>query len=222
LGDALDFLESVVRDELPQVAKIDYKGESLEFREASQSMLFILGLALAIVFLVLAAQFESFIHPLVIILTVPLALFGTALAVYFTGATLNIYTELGILMLIGIAAKNGILIVEFANQMRDEGLDVRDALLRACKDRLRPILMTSIATAAGAVPLVLAHGAGAETRAIIGLVVLAGISSATLFTLFIIPALYALLAPFTRSPGAVAQQLARESAVLDAPPRPAE
>jgi multidrug efflux pump len=210
LGDALAFLENVVRNELPQVARVDYKGESLEFRQAGQSMLFVLGLALAVVFLVLAAQFESFIHPFIIIFTVPLALFGTALAIYFTGNTLNIFTQLGILMLIGIAAKNGILIVEFANQLRDEGLAVKEALLQAAKDRLRPILMTSIATAAGAVPLVLGHGAGAETRAIIGLVILAGITSATLFTLFIIPAFYALLAPYTRSPNAVARQLEEE------------
>jgi multidrug efflux pump len=222
LGEALNFLENIVRTELPQVSKVDYKGESLEFRQASQSMLFILGLALVIVFLVLAAQFESFIHPVIIIITVPLALFGAALALYFTGATLNIFAQLGILMLIGIAAKNGILIVEFANQMRDEGMEVRDALMRACKDRLRPIMMTSIATAAGAVPLVLATGAGAETRAVIGLVILAGITSATVFTLFLVPAFYALLAPYTRSPNAVAQQLAAEQREISAAKTPAE
>jgi multidrug efflux pump len=222
LGEALDYLENIVRTELPQVAKVDFKGESLEFRQASASMLFILGMALAIVFLVLAAQFESFIHPLIIIVTVPLALFGAALALFFTGSTLNIFAQLGILMLIGIAAKNGILIVEFANQMRDEGMAVKDALTRACKDRLRPILMTSIATAAGAVPLWLATGAGSETRAAVGLVILSGVATATLFTLFIVPALYALLAPYTRSPNAVARQLHEEERVLDAPRRPAE
>lgn len=222
LGQALQFLENVVYSELPQVASVDYKGDSLEFKESSQSMLFILGLALVIVFLVLAAQFESFIHPFVIIFTVPLALFGAALAVYFTGNTLNIFTQLGVLMLIGIAAKNGILIVEFANQLRDEGMEIQEALIRACKDRLRPILMTSIATAAGAVPLVLGHGAGAETRAIIGLVILAGITSATIFTLFIIPALYSLLAPYTRSPNAVERQLEQETDAFNAARRPAE
>ncbi len=214
LGDALTFLEETVRNELPEVASIDYKGESLEFKQAGQSTLFVLGMALLIIFLILAAQFESFVHPFIIILTVPLAISGALLAVMMTGGSLNIFSQIGILMLIGIAAKNGILIVEFANQLRDEGKEVYDAILEAAQDRLRPILMTSIATAAGAVPLALAHGAGAETRAVIGVVVLAGTLSATALTLFVIPAAYNLLAPHTRSPEAVARQLEAESRKL--------
>ncbi len=211
LGDALTFLEETVRNELPEVASVDYKGESLEFKEAGQSTLFVLGMALLIIFLILAAQFESFLHPFIIILTVPLAISGALVAIMLTGGSLNIFSQIGILMLIGIAAKNGILIVEFANQLRDEGKEVYDAILEAAQDRLRPILMTSIATAAGAVPLALAQGAGAETRAVIGVVVLAGTLSATVLTLFVIPAAYNLLAPYTRSPEAVARRLEAES-----------
>ncbi|MBC8050890.1 MAG: efflux RND transporter permease subunit [Chitinophagales bacterium] len=224
LGDALAFLERTVREELPEIATVDYKGESLEFKQTGQSLVFVLGLALVIIFLILAAQFESFIHPLIIILTVPLAVSGAALALLISGGSINIFSQVGILMLIGIAAKNGILIVEFANQLRDEGMSVDEAILEASQDRLRPILMTSIATAAGAVPLALAHGAGAETRAVIGLVVLAGTLSATLLTLFIIPAMYRLLAPYTKSPSAVARQLENEEKAADGGgmPAPAE
>ncbi|MDX2263605.1 MAG: efflux RND transporter permease subunit [Hyphomicrobiales bacterium] len=221
LGDALGFLEQTVREDLPEIATIDYKGESLEFKQTGQSLVFVLGLALVIIFLILAAQFESFIHPFIIILTVPLAISGAALALLVTGGSINIFSQVGILMLIGIAAKNGILIVEFANQLRDEGMSVDEAIMEAAQDRLRPILMTSIATAAGALPLALAHGAGAETRAVIGWVVLAGTISATLLTLFIIPAMYRLLAPYTKSPNAIARQLERESGV-GATPAPAE
>jgi multidrug efflux pump len=222
LGDALAFLERTVREELPEIATIDYKGESLEFKQTGQSLLFVLGLALVIIFLILAAQFESFIHPFIIILTVPLAISGAALALLMTGGSINIFSQVGILMLIGIAAKNGILIVEFANQLRDEGLSVDEAIVEASQDRLRPILMTSIATAAGALPLALAYGAGAETRAVIGWVVLAGTLSATILTLFIIPAMYRLLAPYTQSPNAIARRLERESGARGEAPAPAE
>lgn len=162
------------------------------------------------VFLVLAAQFESYIHPFVIILTVPLAIAGALAGLYVTGNTLNVYTQIGLIMLVGLAAKNGILIVEFINQLRDEGRPFHEAVLEGAQIRLRPIVMTGITTLAGAVPLVLSAGAGSETRYAIGVVILSGVAAATFFTLFIVPTAYDLLARRTRSPGAVRAQLAEE------------
>ena len=208
LGQALDFLEQAARDELPVTAQIDYRGQSLEYKESSSTLVFTFGLALLIVFLVLAAQFESFIHPLIIILTVPLAVAGALFGLWAVGATLNIYSQIGIVMLVGLAAKNGILIVEFANQLRDEGLSIRDALVEAAITRFRPILMTSLATAIGALPLVLYEGAGAQSRLAIGIVVFSGVIFSTGLTLFVAPAFYNLLARFTRSPGAIAADIA--------------
>ncbi|NOT41611.1 MAG: efflux RND transporter permease subunit [Alphaproteobacteria bacterium] len=208
LGQALDFLEQTARDELPTTAQIDYRGQSLEYKESSSTLIFTFGLALLIVFLVLAAQFESFVHPLIIILTVPLAVAGALFGLWAVGATLNIYSQIGIVMLVGLAAKNGILIVEFANQLRDEGLSIRDALVEASITRFRPILMTSLATAIGALPLVLYEGAGAQSRLAIGIVVFAGVIFSTALTLFVVPAFYNLLARFTRSPGAIAADIA--------------
>lgn len=207
LGDALDFLEGVVRDKLPPTAIVDYKGESREFRESSASLYFVFALALVVVFLVLAAQFESFIHPLVIMLTVPLAVVGALFGLWIGGSTLNVYSQIGIVMLIGLAAKNGILIVEFANQLRDEGREFTDALLTASALRLRPVLMTALSTAVGAVPLIIATGAGAASRYTIGIVVFAGVVVATAFTLVIVPVFYDLLARGTKSTGAVASEL---------------
>ena len=155
----------------------------------------------------LAAQFESFIHPLVIMLTVPLAVLGALIGLWATGGTLNLFSQIGIVMLVGLAAKNGILIVEFANQLRDEGRGVIDAIVEASAVRLRPILMTSAATVVGAVPLVVAGGPGSASRATIGVVIIFGVSFATVLSLFVVPAFYALLAPFTRSPEALARQL---------------
>ncbi len=146
-----------------------------------------------IVFLVLAAQFESWVAPGVIMLTVPLAVTGGLAALFFTGTTLNIYSQIGMILLIGIMTKNGILIVEFTNQLREHGHELYDALLEASVIRLRPILMTSIATIMGAVPLAISTGAGAEARASIGVVIVGGASLSTLMTLFVIPALYLLV-----------------------------
>ncbi|UIP30461.1 efflux RND transporter permease subunit [Photobacterium sp. TLY01] len=212
LGEALTYLNGLVRQYLPADAVVNYKGPSQDFQTASHSILFVFALALAVVFLVLAAQFESYIHPLVIMLTVPLATFGALLGLYFTGQTLNIYSQIGIIMLVGLAAKNGILIVEFANQLRDQGKAYEDAVIDAACARLRPILMTAITTAAGAIPLILATGAGAETRLVIGIVVLCGISVATCFTLLVIPVVYHLLARHTNSPEFVTRQLEKELA----------
>ena len=208
LGDALGFLERVVRESFPDTAQIDYQGESLEYKEASGGLAFTVGLALLIVFLVLAAQFESFVHPVVILVTVPLAVTGALLGLYLTDATLNIYSQIGIVMLIGIAAKNGVLIVEFINQLRDAGRSFEDAIVEAASIRLRPVVMTTISTVMGSIPLILATGAGSESRTVLGVVVFAGVLLATFLTLFVVPSFYALLARRTGSPQAVAKRLA--------------
>lgn len=212
LGEALDYMNQLARAYLPAEAVISYKGQSLDYQESGSSMYFVFLLALGIVFLVLAAQFESYIHPMVIMLTVPLATVGALIGLWLTGQSLNIYSQIGIIMLVGLAAKNGILIVEFANQLRDKGVEFDKAIIQASAQRLRPILMTGITTAAGAVPLVMAAGAGAETRFVIGVVVLSGILLATLFTIFVIPAAYGLFARNSGSPEAIAQQLEKELA----------
>ncbi|WP_394229879.1 efflux RND transporter permease subunit [Shewanella colwelliana] len=210
LGEALDYLNDLAYTYLPAEAVISYKGQSLDYQESGSSMYFVFILALGIVFLVLAAQFESYIHPIVIMLTVPLATLGALIGLWATGQSLNIYSQIGIIMLVGLAAKNGILIVEFANQLRDKGIEFTEAIIQASRQRLRPILMTGITTAAGAIPLVLAEGAGAETRFVIGVVVLSGIILATFFTLLVIPVAYSLIARNTGSPEAVAQALEKE------------
>ncbi len=214
LGSALDYLERTAREILPPQVVIDYKGQSKEYREAGSSILFVFVLGLVIVFLVLAAQFESYVHPLVIMLTVPLAIAGGVFGIYLTGGTLNLYSQVGLIVLVGLAAKNGILIVEFANQLRDEGMDFDAALHEAARVRLRPIIMTGITTAAGSIPLILAFGAGSETRIVIGVVILCGIVLATMLTIFIVPLGYDLLARRTGSPGAVARRLRAEEQAM--------
>ncbi|MGE0855927.1 MAG: efflux RND transporter permease subunit, partial [Hyphomicrobiaceae bacterium] len=212
LGDALAYLERLVKENLPETAIVDYKGQSRDFKSSTTSIMFAFFLGVLIVFLVLAAQFESWIHPFVIMLTVPLAIAGGLLGLYLSGTTLNIYSQVGLIALVGLAAKNGILIVEFANQLRDEGRPFDDALLEASAIRLRPILMTGITTVAGAVPLMLSFGAGAESRVVIGVVILAGVSVATVMTLFVVPVAYSLLARRTGSPGDVRRRLDNELA----------
>jgi multidrug efflux pump len=169
------------------------------------------------VFLVLAAQFESFLHPLIIMLSVPLAVSGALLSLWITGNSLNVYSQIGIILLVGLMAKNGILIVEFANQLRDEGRSIRDAVLEASAIRLRPVVMTVVATVLGAVPLVIATGAGAESRAAIGIVIVGGLGIASLLTLFVTPVLYDLLARYTRPINAVEQELERQLAARRIP-----
>ena len=211
LGDALDYLRDLVRLHLPDDAAIDYKGQSLDYQTSGSSLLFIFMLGFVIVFLVLAAQFESYVHPLVIILTVPLAITGALIGLYVTGNSLNVYTQIGLIMLIGLAAKNGILIVEFVNQLRDQGMAFSEALMKAAKIRLRPIVMTGITTVAGSVPLILSSGAGAETRVAIGVVILFGVAAATIFTILIVPVAYDILARKTGSPNDVRRQLELET-----------
>jgi multidrug efflux pump len=223
LGDALGFLEGVAREVLPPEARISYRGQSLEFKESSGALYVTFALALLVVFLVLAAQFESFVHPFIILLSTPLAVTGGLLALHLTGQSLNVFSQIGMILLIGLMAKNGILVVEFANQLRDRGLSVHDAVLEASVVRLRPILMTSIATVFGAVPLAMATGAGAESRMAIGWVIVGGVSLSTFLTLYAIPALYVLLAGYTRPIGAIAARLSELEKRDPAPhPAPAE
>ncbi|NQZ05428.1 efflux RND transporter permease subunit [Idiomarina sp.] len=207
LGEALSYLESVVDEKLPEDVSIDYKGESQLYKESGSSIVFVFGLALIITFLVLAAQFESFIHPLVIMLAVPIAIVGAFIGLYLTDNSINIYSQIGIVMLIGLAAKNGILIVEFANQLRDAGLSFRDAVITASRQRLRPIVMTAFTTLMSSVPLILGTGPGSESRMVIGTVIFAGVALSAFLTLFVIPALYMLMAQKTQSPMAITRRL---------------
>ncbi len=190
LEEALGFLEKTAADVLPPQFQTALDGQSLEFRESGQELWVVFALALAFIYLVLAAQFESFRGPLVIMLTVPLAVTGALATMKLAGVSINVYSQIGLVMLIGLITKNGILIVDFTNQLRDRGMEKLQALAEASALRLRPILMTSAATVLGAVPLAIATGAGAESRSAIGWVIVGGVSIGTLFTLFVIPVAY--------------------------------
>jgi multidrug efflux pump len=192
LGSAIATVERIA-DELPSQMQIFYSGQAESFQETSGGIATTFALALLVVFLVLAAQFESFIQPVVILLSVPLAVAGALLTLFVLGEAVNIYTQVGMVMLIGLMTKNGILIVEFANQLREEGYAVREAIIEASTVRLRPIMMTVLSTVLGAVPLVLSTGAGAASRASIGLVIIGGFLAASILTLFLTPVLYDLL-----------------------------
>jgi len=219
LGEAVDALEETARRVLPPSARQSWDGEAREFRESGGGLNATFALALLIVFLVLAAQFESFRHPLIIMVTVPLALTGALLGLWLAGGTINVFSQIGAVLLIGLAAKNGVLIVEFANQLRDRGEPFEKALVDACCIRLRPILMTSASTTFGAVPLLFGGGAGAETRQPIGIVVVSGVVLSALLTLVVVPALYMVMARGTRSPEYVSrmiEQLARRESTPDA------
>ncbi len=193
LGEALEYLEQAADRVLPKSARTALDGQSREFRESGATLLLTFALALAFIYLVLSAQFESFVSPFIIMLTVPLAALGALATLWVTGNSLNVYSQIGLVMLIGLITKNGILIVEFANQLRERGRGRFEAVLESSTLRLRPILMTSLATVLGALPLALAAGAGSEARQAIGWVVVGGLSVGTVFTLFVIPAAYTLL-----------------------------
>lgn len=210
LGAALDRLDEIVRNDLPPGASVNYLGESLEYRDASMQLFITFGLALLLVYLALAAQFESFVHPFTILVSVPLAVTGGLATLLYTGNSLNIYSQIGLILLIGLMAKNGILLVEFANQLRARGMDVKEAAREAARLRFRPIMMTAISTILGAIPLMLASGAGAEGRRAIGLVIVGGMSFATVLTLFLIPSLYALLGTLTAPTGATEKRLRQQ------------
>ena len=222
LGTALSGMERVAREVLPSEAQIDFKGQSLDFKSSGSSILFVFAIGLVIVFLVLAAQFESYRHPIIIMLCVPATIAGGLLGLWLTGNTINIYTQIGLIMLVGLAAKNGILIVEFANQLRDEGMKFDEALREASLARFRPIVMTGLTTAAGSLPLILSEGAGAETRQAIGVVILFGVITAVFVTVLFVPTAYALFARKSGSPGDVARQLEQESEEADLAGAPAE
>jgi multidrug efflux pump len=210
LGDALTYMEEGAARILPESAKLGYAGQSATFKDTSGDIAITFAVALLVVFLVLAAQFESFIHPLVIMLSVPLAVAGAIYSLTFVGLSLNVYSQIGIILLIGLMAKNGILIVEFANQLRDEGLSVHEAVVEASVMRFRPIVMTVISTVLGAVPLIIATGAGAESRIAIGWVIVGGLGTALFLTLFLTPVLYDLLAGLTKPRSAVEKALEAE------------
>ena len=194
LGDALSYLQDAAQRVLPGSALIDYAGQSREFKESSTSLYVTFLLALGFIYLVLSAQFESFVDPFIIMLTVPLSMTGALLALHLSGGTLNVYSQIGLITLVGLITKHGILIVEFSNQLQEQGRSKVEAVIEAAGLRLRPILMTTGAMVLGAVPLALATGAGAESRSQIGWVIVGGISFGTLFTLFVVPTAYTLLA----------------------------
>ncbi|MBP6877322.1 MAG: efflux RND transporter permease subunit [Phenylobacterium sp.] len=206
VGEAVKFFEAEIA-KMPPGPQIKWGGMARDYLEAGSAVGLAFGMALLLVFLVLAAQFESWIHPGVIMLTVPVAALGGLFGLLIAGSTVNTYSQIGLIILIGIAAKNGILIVEFANQLRDEGLSIREAVIESASLRLRPIIMTSIAAAAGAIPLIMWGGAGGESRKTIGVVIFFGAIFATLLTLFIVPVFYNLLARFTKSPQTTARRI---------------
>ncbi len=207
LGEALDFLDAKAIEVLPGDISVSYSGESKDFKENQSSILIVFGLALLVAYLVLAAQFESFINPLVVMFTVPMGVFGGFLGLFVMSQGLNVYSQIGMIMLIGMVTKNGILIVEFANQLRDRGIEFEKAIVDASARRLRPIMMTAFTTLAGAIPLITSTGAGYESRVAVGTVIFFGMAFATLVTLFVIPAMYRLISAGTKSPGYVEAEL---------------
>jgi multidrug efflux pump len=219
VGEGIKFFEDEVRMQPPGPV-ITWGGTAKDYLEASGSMALAFGLALLLVFLVLAAQFESWIHPAVIMLTVPLAALGGLFGLLMAGSSLNTYSQVGLIILIGVAAKNGILIVEFANQLRDQGRSVTEAIIESASVRLRPIVMTSIASGMGALPLILARGPGANSRETIGVVIASGAIFSTVLTLFVVPVFYNLLARFTKSPEWTARQIEMFEQEVDARPHP--
>jgi multidrug efflux pump subunit AcrB len=198
LGDGIRVLDEVAKQTLPPTFNTTLAGQARDFADSSSSLAFAFGLALLIVYLVLAAQFESFIDPIIILLSVPMAVSGAVLALSLTGSSLNVFSQIGIIMLIGLVTKNGILIVEFANQRRDAGLGKVPAVMEATVSRFRPILMTSLATVLGVLPIALSLGAASGSRQSLGVAVVGGLLVATFLSLFLVPALYAFLSPSRR------------------------
>jgi multidrug efflux pump len=199
MGEAIQWFEETVSRELPPSATLMWDGDSGDYVRSGGQLWITLLFAVIIVFLVLAAQFESFVHPAIIMVTVPLALLGAVFGLQLHGMSVNIFSQIAVIMLIGIAAKNGVLIVEFANQLRERGIEFKEAVVQAAAVRLRPVLMTSLCTAFGAIPFLLASGAGAEQREPIGVVVFYGTLVSVFLTLLVVPAVYSLVARRTRS-----------------------
>jgi multidrug efflux pump len=190
LGKGIDEMDRISRAVLDETFTTSLEGVSKEFTESSNSLVFAFFLALVLIFLILAAQFESFSDPLIIMLTVPLALAGGVLSLWLFGQTLNIFSQIGVIVLVGIVTKNGILIVEFANQRRLQGLAKREAVVDAAAQRFRPILMTSLATILGALPIALALGEASTSRIPMGIVIIGGLTFSLILTFYVIPALY--------------------------------
>jgi hydrophobe/amphiphile efflux-1 (HAE1) family protein len=210
LDDALKFLEKIVKEKLPEEVRIGYKGESEEYKKTNIGLYLIFILALLTAYLSMAAQFESWRHPLTIMVSVPFAIFGGIIGLLVAGSSLNIYSQIGLIILIGLAAKNGILIVEFANQIRSEGKDMLNSVLQAAKLRFRPILMTSISTIVGVVPLIIGSGPGEASRLTIGIVIFMGMIFTTFFTLYIIPIVYLAIGKNTVPIDSIEKQLTKE------------
>ncbi len=219
LGEALDDLDAIAARVLPPGTRTQLAGQSREFRDSSGSLTFVFALAVVFIFLVLAAQFESFVHPLTILLTVPLAVVGAIISLFFLGQSLNIFSQIGLVMLVGLVTKNAILIVEFSNQLRNRGKTALEAVIEASVIRLRPILMTSLSTVFGILPIAIGFGAGAESRRPLGIVVVGGLLFSTFLTLILVPVVYNALSRFT-----VARQTAEIEADLELamqpPPHP--
>jgi HAE1 family hydrophobic/amphiphilic exporter-1 len=219
LGAALAQVEALADEVLAPQNDIVPLAEAATLDETSAGLLLTFGFAILVVFLVLSAQFESFVSAIVVMATVPLGIACAIFALVLTGLSLNIYSQIGLVMLIGIMAKNGILIVEFANQLRDRGESVRDAILSASTIRLRPVMMTMISTVLGGVPLILSFGAGAEAREALGWVIVGGLGLATLSTLYLTPVAYLLLAGFSKPRAEEETRLMRELDATDGPDR---
>jgi len=214
LGKALDDLDRIAQEKLPSNTKREYAGQSLEYKSSSSALYFMFILAIIFIYLVLSAQFESFIHPFTILLSVPLAVFGALLTLFVFGQTLNIYSQIGLIMLIGLVTKNSILIVEFANQQHAQGHSFIEAVINAATIRLRPILMTSFATIFGILPIAIGLGAGAESRRPLGLAVVGGMFFSTFLTLVLVPVVYTLLASFTRPVKQQSEQKENSSEII--------
>ncbi len=217
LREAMDRVQEIAANVLPPGMGIVFTGEAKELDQASSGVVQTFAFALLVVLLVLAAQFESFISAIILIATVPFGLAAAVFAMLLTGGSLNIYSQIGLIMLVGLMAKNGILIVEFANQLRDQGQSVRDAIRNASIIRLRPVVMTMIATVLGGLPLILTGGAGSEARQALGWIVVGGLGIATFATLFVTPVVFSLLARFSRPRAAEEQRLERELDEADGP-----
>ncbi|NEX46862.1 efflux RND transporter permease subunit [Pseudotabrizicola algicola] len=224
LGDALAQVQTLAADVLPEGSRVVPLAEAATLGETSSGLAITFGIALIVVFLVLSAQFESFVSAIIVMATVPLGLACAVFALLLTGGSLNVYSQIGLVLLVGIMAKNGILIVEFADQLREKGASVRAAIEGAATARLRPVMMTMVATVLGGLPLLLASGAGAEARAVLGAIIVGGLGLATLATLFITPVAYLLLAGLSRSRAAEGTLLAAEldQATAKPAPHPAE
>ncbi len=199
LGEGIEFLEKTINKIGNYNMKVDYKGQSKEFKDSSEQFFYIFIISLIVIFLVLSAQFESFLYPLVIMLSVPLSFSGGLLGLWIADSSINIFSQIGMIILIGISAKNGILIVEFANQLRNQGKNINEAIKESCHRRFRPIIMTGISTMIGSLPLIIGSGAGSESRLTIGIVIFSGLLFSLILTLTLTPFFYKTIAPFVKN-----------------------